>query len=237
MQRLIPYDRQRTCRQIRRPTNRCSLWRLKRRAMAGWKAEFRSAPRSLPDPVKLLSRGHNRRVQQGDPSIHGETDAFRTGRPPAELSQPHYGHHARSMLVLQRTRAPIPYRHARRRRKPDVCRRPRLAARKWRGGHRSRQSRSAANCWKATSPSTRRSGTKTSAKSSSVRIHKMLWLKSSRTNRTRGSVCSMQWWWRRRESNPRPKSLSAGRIHAVSGSACFRSAALRTDKMRMKLVR
>ncbi len=26
---------------------------------------------------KLLSRGHNRRVQQGDPSMHGETDAFR----------------------------------------------------------------------------------------------------------------------------------------------------------------
>lgn len=25
----------------------------------------------------LLSRGRNRRVQQGDPSIHGETDAFR----------------------------------------------------------------------------------------------------------------------------------------------------------------
>ncbi|HTB97614.1 MAG TPA: nucleoside deaminase [Terracidiphilus sp.] len=25
----------------------------------------------------LLSRGHNRRVQQGDPSMHGETDAFR----------------------------------------------------------------------------------------------------------------------------------------------------------------
>lgn len=25
----------------------------------------------------LLSRGHNRRVQQADPSIHGETDAFR----------------------------------------------------------------------------------------------------------------------------------------------------------------
>src|SRR5215471_4999183 len=25
----------------------------------------------------LLGRGHNRRVQQGDPSIHGETDAFR----------------------------------------------------------------------------------------------------------------------------------------------------------------
>ena len=26
---------------------------------------------------KLLGSGHNRRVQQGDPSIHGETDAFR----------------------------------------------------------------------------------------------------------------------------------------------------------------
>ena len=26
---------------------------------------------------KLLSRGRNRRVQQGDPSVHGETDAFR----------------------------------------------------------------------------------------------------------------------------------------------------------------
>ncbi|CAN5243787.1 nucleoside deaminase [soil metagenome] len=25
----------------------------------------------------LLGRGHNRRVQEGDPSIHGETDAFR----------------------------------------------------------------------------------------------------------------------------------------------------------------
>ncbi|MGA7342620.1 MAG: nucleoside deaminase [Terracidiphilus sp.] len=26
---------------------------------------------------QFLSRGHNRRVQQGDPSIHAETDAFR----------------------------------------------------------------------------------------------------------------------------------------------------------------
>jgi len=26
---------------------------------------------------QLVSRGHNRRVQHGDPSIHGETDAFR----------------------------------------------------------------------------------------------------------------------------------------------------------------
>src|ERR1700739_4033018 len=26
---------------------------------------------------ELISRGHNRRVQESDPSIHGETDAFR----------------------------------------------------------------------------------------------------------------------------------------------------------------
>ena len=26
---------------------------------------------------ELLSRGHNRRVQEGDPSVHAETDAFR----------------------------------------------------------------------------------------------------------------------------------------------------------------
>ncbi len=33
---------------------------------------------------KLVSRGHNRRVQQGEPSIHGETDAFRrAGRQPS----------------------------------------------------------------------------------------------------------------------------------------------------------
>ena len=30
------------------------------------------------DPLgKLLGAGHNRRVQDGDPSLHGETDAFR----------------------------------------------------------------------------------------------------------------------------------------------------------------
>src|SRR5256714_10850542 len=26
---------------------------------------------------KLLGRGHNRRIQENDPSVHGETDAFR----------------------------------------------------------------------------------------------------------------------------------------------------------------
>ena len=29
------------------------------------------------EQAKLIAAGHNRRVQQGDPSVHGETDAFR----------------------------------------------------------------------------------------------------------------------------------------------------------------
>ncbi len=33
---------------------------------------------------RLLGRGHNRRVQEDDPSVHGETDAFRkAGRQPS----------------------------------------------------------------------------------------------------------------------------------------------------------
>ena len=41
------------------------------------RAEFPSAQRSSRRDGALVSRGRNRRVQQGDPSIHGETDAFR----------------------------------------------------------------------------------------------------------------------------------------------------------------
>jgi cytosine/creatinine deaminase len=48
---------------------------------------------------KLLSRGRNRRVQQGDPSIHGETDAFRrAGR-----------QHSYRNLVMVTTLAPCWY--------------------------------------------------------------------------------------------------------------------------------
>ena len=39
----------------------------------------------------LLGKGHNRRVQEGDPSAHGETDAFRrAGR--------HRGYHDKTMV-------------------------------------------------------------------------------------------------------------------------------------------
>ncbi len=48
---------------------------------------------------KLIGAGHNRRVQQGDPSLHGETDAFRNaGRQKA------YGN-----LIMVTTLAPCWY--------------------------------------------------------------------------------------------------------------------------------
>ena len=34
-------------------------------------------PADLDGGGSLLGRGHNRRIQENDPSIHGETDAFR----------------------------------------------------------------------------------------------------------------------------------------------------------------
>jgi tRNA(Arg) A34 adenosine deaminase TadA len=36
----------------------------------------------------LLGRGHNRRVQEDDPSIHGETDAFRKAADNAAIATP-----------------------------------------------------------------------------------------------------------------------------------------------------
>jgi cytosine/creatinine deaminase len=48
---------------------------------------------------QLVSRGHNRRVQQGDPSMHGETDAFRrAGR-----------QHSYRSLIMVTTLAPCWY--------------------------------------------------------------------------------------------------------------------------------
>jgi cytosine deaminase len=48
---------------------------------------------------ELVSRGHNRRVQHGDPSMHGETDAFRrAGR-----------QHSYRNLVMVTTLAPCWY--------------------------------------------------------------------------------------------------------------------------------
>src|SRR6266702_6298895 len=41
------------------------------------KAGFRSAQPSSTSTELCFGRGHNRRVQEGDPSVHGETDAFR----------------------------------------------------------------------------------------------------------------------------------------------------------------
>ena len=81
---------------------------------------------------ELVSRGHNRRVQQGDPSMHGETDAFRrAGRQKSYRD-----------LVMVTTLAPCWYCsglirqfqhwHGGCGREPNFCRRHRLAAREWR---------------------------------------------------------------------------------------------------------
>jgi len=51
----------------------------------------------------LLGRGHNRRVQEGDPSIHGETDAFR------KAGRQHNGDDPRPVLVLQRIGSAVQY--------------------------------------------------------------------------------------------------------------------------------
>ena len=60
----------------RGPIARCSRWR--------WRRPGGLAEGGIPIGAalfaadgELLGRGHNRRVQDGDPSLHGETDAFR----------------------------------------------------------------------------------------------------------------------------------------------------------------
>ena len=58
------------------------------------------------------------------------------------------------------------------------------------------------------------------------------WKAAARTQRKN----VLKGWWRRRESNPRPKPLSAERLHAQSSSKVSLPA-LRTDKKRRKLVR
>ena len=46
---------------------------------------------------QLIGAGHNRRVQQGDPSMHGETDAFRNAGRQRSYRQ----------LILATTLAPL----------------------------------------------------------------------------------------------------------------------------------
>ena len=87
---------------------------------------------------QLVGAGHNRRVQNGDPSMHGETDAFRNaGR---QLSY--------RDLIMVTTLAPcwycsgllpaIRFRHFGGRREPEFSGRPRLAALARRASDRSR---------------------------------------------------------------------------------------------------
>jgi cytosine deaminase len=50
----------------------CLTWRLKKHG-----AVFPIGAALFDKNGKLLGKGHNRRVQENDPSVHGETDAFR----------------------------------------------------------------------------------------------------------------------------------------------------------------
>ena len=55
----------------------------------------------------LLGRGHNRRVQDDDPSMHGETAAFRSAGRQRDLPRHDHGDDAVAVLVLQRAGAPV----------------------------------------------------------------------------------------------------------------------------------
>ena len=74
---------------------------------------------------ELLGRGHNRRVQDGDPSMHAETAAFRQRRAAARLPQDDHGDDAVAVLVLLGAGAAV----------RDRCRAWSGEARTFYGGH------------------------------------------------------------------------------------------------------
>ena len=55
----------------------------------------------------LLGRGHNRRVQGGDPSAHAEVDAFRRAGRRRSYRDTVMFDDARAVLVLQRADPPV----------------------------------------------------------------------------------------------------------------------------------
>ena len=73
-----PQNRKRACRGgAESTTRRCWKWPSPRRGPAARRAGSRSGARCSTPSGALLGRGHNQRVQRGDPSAHGETEAFR----------------------------------------------------------------------------------------------------------------------------------------------------------------
>ena len=55
----------------------------------------------------VLGRGHNRRVQDADPSMHGETSAFGNAGRQSTYPRDDDGHDALAVLVLQRAGAAV----------------------------------------------------------------------------------------------------------------------------------
>ena len=111
----------------------------------------------------LLGRGHNQRVQRGDPSAHGETDAFRNAGRRRSYRDTIMVTTLVAVLVLQRARPPVRDRHGGDRRVAHVPGWDRVAARVRRDGHRPRLGRvlrAAAVVHRRPTP---RCGTRTSA--------------------------------------------------------------------------
>ncbi len=106
----------------------CWRWRWPRLAK-GWPKEgFRLVPRFLMRAANCVGSGHNRRVQNGDPSLHGETDAFRNAGRQRSYRKSHHGHNACALLVLQRVDAAVWLWHGDGRREPQFSGRDRVAA-------------------------------------------------------------------------------------------------------------
>ncbi len=68
---------------------------------------------------KLVGAGHNRRVQQNDPSVHGGNGCISQRGQATELSQVDHGDHTGALLVLQRVGAAVWIWHARSWREPE----------------------------------------------------------------------------------------------------------------------
>ncbi len=69
---------------------------------------------------RLLGRGHNRRVQDGDASMHAETNAFRNAGRQRSYRDTVDGDDAVAVLVLLRSRAAVRHRARHRRRRPQL---------------------------------------------------------------------------------------------------------------------
>ena len=104
------------------------------------RAEFPSAPRFLPEPANWSAAGTTAACSRATPASTARPMHFAAPAASAAIAIWSWSH-AGAVLVLQRTGAPIPHRHAGGGREPHFCRRTGLAARKRRRSNRPGQPR------------------------------------------------------------------------------------------------